>query len=58
MQGETSTGHDTSGERSEWEHTCRDPKYAELLLNRLNPGETLAEAHSDSDVQIYCQIWV
>ena len=30
----------------------------ELCLNRAKPGETLVEAHSDSDVQIDHEIWV
>jgi hypothetical protein len=47
-----------SGERSECEHTCWDPKDGELCLNRVKPGETLVEARSDSDVQIDRQIWV
>ena len=52
-----STGHNPSGERSECEHTCWDPKDGELFLNRVKPGETLVEARSDSDVQIDRQIW-
>ena len=43
---------------SEVEHICWDPKDGELCLNRAKPEETLVEAHSDSDVQINCQIWV
>ena len=39
-----SAGHNPSGERSECEHTCRDPKDGELCLNRVKPGETLVEA--------------
>ncbi|CAG8779062.1 24893_t:CDS:2, partial [Gigaspora margarita] len=35
-----------------------DPKDGELCLNRVKPEETLVEAHSGSDVQINCQIWV
>ena len=53
-----SAGHNPSGERSECEHTCWDPKDGELCLNRLKPGETLVEDRSDSDVQIDRQIWV
>ena len=53
-----SAGHIPSGERSECEHTCWDPKVGELCLNRVKPGETLVEARSDSDVQIDRQIWV
>ena len=34
------------------------PKDGELCLSRAKPGETLVEAHSDSDVQIDHQIWV
>ena len=56
--GAASTGHNPSGERSECEHTCWDPKDGELCLNRVKPGETLVEARSDSDVQIDRQIWV
>ena len=47
-----SAGHNPSGERSECEHTCWDPKDGELCLSRVKPGETLVEARSDSDVQI------
>ena len=47
-----SAGQHPSGERSECEHTCWDPKDGELCLNRVKPGETLVEARSDSDVQI------
>jgi hypothetical protein len=53
-----SAGLNPSGERSECEHTCWDPKVGELCLNRVKPGETLVEARSDSDVQIDRQIWV
>ena len=53
-----SAGQDPSGERSECEHTCWDPKDGELCLNRVKPGETLVEARSDCDVQIHRQIWV
>ena len=58
FKGAQSAGHDPSGERSECEHTCWDPKDGELCLNRVKPGETLVEARSDSDVQIDRQIWV
>ena len=53
-----SAGLNPSGERSECEHTCWDPKDGELCLNRAKPGETLVEARRDSDVQIDLQIWV
>ena len=53
-----SAGHNPSGERSECERLCRDPKDGELCLNRVKPGESLVEARSDSDVQIDRQIWV
>ena len=53
-----SAGLNPSGERSECEHICWDPKDGELCLNRVKPGETLVEARSDSDVQIDRQIWV
>ena len=53
-----SAGLNPSGERSECEHTCWDPKDGELCLSRVKPGETLVEARSDSDVQIDRQIWV
>ena len=56
--GALSAGQYPSGERSESEHTCWDPKDGELCLNRVKPGETLVEARSDSDVQIDRQIWV
>jgi hypothetical protein len=39
-----SAGHNPSGERSECEHTCYDPKVGELCLYRVKPGETLVEA--------------
>ena len=58
LLGALSAGHNPSGERSECEHTCWDPKDGELCLNRVKPGETLVEARSDSDVQIDRQIWV
>ena len=57
-RGAQSAGQHPSGERSECEHTCWDPKDGELCLNRVKPGETLVEARSDSDVQIDRQIWV
>ena len=47
-----SAGLNPSGERSECEHACWDPKDGELCLSRVKPGETLVEACSDSDVQI------
>ena len=47
-----SAGQYPSGERSECEHTCRDPKDGELFLSRVKPGETLVEARRVSDVQI------
>jgi hypothetical protein len=53
-----SAGLNPSGDQSECEHTCWDPKDGELCLNRVKPGETLVEARSDSDVQIDRQIWV
>ena len=53
-----SAGLNPSGEWSECEHACWDPKDGELCLNRVKPGETLVEARSDSDVQIDRQIWV
>ncbi len=53
-----STGPNPSGEWSECEHVCWDPKDGELCLSRAKPGETLVEARSDSDVQIDRQIWV
>ena len=53
-----SAGHNPSGERSECEHTCWDPKDGELCLNRVKPPETAVEARSGSDVQIDRQIWV
>ncbi len=58
FRGALSAGHNPSGERSECEHTCWDPKDGELCLSRAKPGETLVEARSDSDVQIDRQIWV
>ena len=53
-----SAGPNPSGEWSECEHVCWDPKDGELCLNRAKPGETLVEARSDSDVQIDREIWV
>ena len=53
-----SAGHNPSGERSECEHTCWDPKDGELCLKRMKPGETLVEVRSDSDVQIDRRSWV
>ena len=53
-----SAGLNPSGEWSECEHVCWDPKDGELCLSRAKPGETLVEARSDSDVQIDRQIWV
>ena len=47
-----STGHNPSGERSECEHICWDPKDGELCPSRVKPGETLVEARRVSDVQI------
>ena len=47
-----SAGLNPSGERSECEHTCWDPKDGELCLNRVKPGETLVEARSGFNVQI------
>ena len=58
LRGAQSAGHNPSGERSECEHTCWDPKDGELCLSRAKPGETLVEARSDSDVQIDHQNWV
>ena len=53
-----SVGLNRSGERSECERTCWDPKDGKQCLNLVKPGETLVEACSDSDVQINRQIWV
>jgi hypothetical protein len=44
--------------RSECERICLDPKDCDLCLGRVKPGETLVEAHRNSDVQIDRQIWV
>jgi hypothetical protein len=52
-----STGLDIF-DRSEYEHTCWDPKDGELCLNRVKPEETLVEARKGSDVQIDLLIWV
>ena len=46
------------GERFECQHICWDPKDGELYLRRVNPGETLVEARSDTDVQIVRQTWI
>ena len=56
--GALSAGHNPSGERSECEHTCWDPKDGELCVGRVKPRETVVEARSDSDVQIDRQICV
>ena len=53
-----SAGLNPSGERSECEHLCWDPKDGELCLSRTKPEETLVEVRSDSDVQIDRQTWV
>ena len=53
-----SAGLNPSGERSECEHTCWDPKDGELCLFRLKSGEILMEDRSDSDVQIDRRRWV
>ena len=53
-----SAGHNPSGERSECEHTCWDPKDGELCVGRVKPRETVVEARSDSNVQIDRQICV
>ena len=53
-----SAGLNPSGERSECEHKCWDPKDGELCLNRVKSEETLMEACSGSDVQIVRQTWV
>ena len=58
LRAAQSAGHNPSGERSECEHTCWDPKDGELCLSRAKPGETLVEARRDSDVQIDLQTWV
>ena len=52
-----STGHDLWREVCA-EHICWDPKDGELYLSRVNPGETLVEARSDTDVQIVRLTWV
>ena len=53
-----SAGLNPSGERSECEHTCWDPKDGELCLSGAKPEETLVEARSDTDVQIVRLTWV
>jgi hypothetical protein len=53
-----SAGHNPSGERSECEQKCWDPKDGELCVNRAKSGETLMEARRGSDVQIDLQICV
>ena len=58
LRGAQSAGHNPSGDRSECEHTCWDPKDGELCVNRSKSGETLMEDRSDSDVQIDRQICV
>ena len=50
-QGAISTGYNISGERSRCEHTCWYPKDGELYLNKMKPGDTTVEAHSNPDVQ-------
>ena len=54
--GALSAGIDPSGERSECEHTCWDPKDGELCVGRVKPRETVVEARRGSDVQIDLQI--
>jgi len=39
-------------ERLQW-----DPKGGELFLGRVNAGETLREARTNTDVQIVLRIW-
>ncbi len=56
--GALSAGHNPSGERSECEQKCWDPKDGELCLDRMKPEETLVEVRRGSDVQIDLQIWV
>jgi hypothetical protein len=56
--GALSAGHNPSGERSECEHTCWDPKDGELCVGRVKPRETVVEARRGSDVQIDLQICV
>ena len=46
------------GKGCEFEHMLWDPKDGELFLNRTNPGESLVEVRSSTDVQIVCLIWV
>ncbi len=52
-----SAGHNPSGERSECERSCWDPKDGGLCLHRVDPGDSLLVAGSDCDVQIVRQIW-
>jgi hypothetical protein len=42
-----------SAGRIEQEHLWWDPKDSELSMSRVKPGETLVEARSGYDVQIY-----
>ena len=58
LRGAQSAGQYPSGERSECEHTCWDPKDSELCLSRAEPGEILVKDCSDSGVQINHQIWL
>ena len=58
LKGAAYTGHNPLGERSECKNTCWDPKYCELCLNRVNPGETLGGSCSNYNMQINHQIWV
>ena len=53
-----SAGLNPSGERSECERTCWDPKDGELCLSRAKALERVLEARSDCDVQIHRGIWV
>ena len=39
LLGALSAGHNPSGERSECERTCWDPKDGELFLNRVKQGK-------------------
>ena len=57
-RGAQSAGQYPSGERSECEHTCWDPKDGELCLSRVKPEETLVEARRCADVQIAFRTWV
>ena len=43
--------------RTEFEHTCWDPRDGELCLSRAKRRETVLEARSSSDVQIFGQTW-